>query len=77
MERNKKKRSASKNIVQGLVIKIKENIADRDKRGEVETTMETIVIKMQSINALDETILNDIAEDELDGRYGDSDTIRN
>ena len=35
-------------------------------RGEVETTMKTIVIKMQSINALNEAILNDIAEDELE-----------
>ena len=49
-----------------MVIKIKENIADKDKRSEVETTMKTIVIKMQSINALNEAILNDIAEDELE-----------
>ena len=66
MERIKKKRSASKNVVRGLVVKIKDIIDDEGKRNEVLNMLKTIDTKMLAINALNDDILNEIDEDELE-----------
>ena len=66
MERNKKKRSAAKNVVKGLVVKIKELIENSDKCGEVETMKKTIEVKMTSISTMDDEILNEVTDDKLE-----------
>ena len=66
MERIKKKRSASKNVVSGLVVKIKDIIDDEGKRNDVQNMLKTIDTKMLAINALNDDILNEIDEDELE-----------
>ena len=60
MDRNKKKRSAAKNVVKGLVVKMKELIENSDKCGEVETMKNTIEVKMKSISTMDDEILNEV-----------------
>ena len=66
MERVRKKRSASKNVIKGLVIKINESIDDESKRHEVERMMQTVEVKMLSIEKMNESILDEIAEDEME-----------
>ena len=66
MDRIIKKRSASKNIVQGLVVKINDMIDDENKWHEVERMVKTIEIKMSSIQQLNDSILDDIAEDQME-----------
>ena len=66
MDRNKKKRSASKNVVQNLVIKINGIVDDESKRHEVVRMMKTIEVKMSSIEKLNDAILDEIEEDQME-----------
>ena len=66
MERTIKKRSASKNVIKGLVIKINEFIDDENKRHEVERMMKTVEVKMLSVETMNESILDEIAEDQME-----------
>ena len=66
MDRIIKKRSASKNVVQGLVVKINDMIGEENKRHEVERMVQTIEVKMAAIQQLNDTVLDDIAEDQME-----------
>ena len=66
MDRNIKKRAASRKIVKGLVVKINEIFDDENKRHEVERMMKTIEVKMAVIEKLNDSILDEIDENDLE-----------
>ena len=66
MVRDVKKRSASKNVVQGLLLKIEENIHDHGKKRDIERMVKTINVKMDAINVLNGSIVDQIAEEKIE-----------
>ena len=66
MERNIKKRSASKNVVNGLVVEVDKKIDDKSKRREVERMIRTIETKMLSISTLNDSIIEEIELDKVE-----------
>ena len=63
MERDKRKRSAAKDIIKTMVDKIQALIDDEQKKTEIETLIKTIEIKMSSIKSLDDSILNEVPDE--------------
>ena len=72
MERSKKKRSVSRNIVKGLVKKVGEILNDENKRHEAERMIKTIEAKMLSIDKLNEELLDSVPEDQMDAEIEDT-----